>query len=370
VLTGVGAAGVLFAAPWGWTGSLTAAAIVGAGAVGAAMLGRGEREQRQTLERYVHSHRRFSAELAPVWSAQIETSRSHMETAISSLTQRFAGIVERLDQSMKASNLAASSTTDGEQGLVAVFDRGSKDLHGVLDSLRQAMSTNRAMHEEVQSLHRFIAELQEMAHGVAHIAQQTNLLAINAAIEAARAGEAGRGFAVVAQEVRKLSALSGDTGRRMTAKVELIGGAINGARDSAAQSARREAASMAASENTINKVLGELRGVADALTASADVLKNESVGIQGEVGEALVQLQFQDRVSQILSHVKLNIERVPDCMGQHEAAFLASGELQPVLPDVLLAELESTYAMAEERQAHGGGGKSAAAPAEIEVTFF
>jgi len=368
------AGGIATWAASGWNGW---ALLVGAGlTVAGALFDRRQatlrRQQRDATRAYLAGTERLGRELLPVWGGHIESSRAQMETAISALAERFGGIVDKLDQAMRASNLAAGSMQDGDQGLVAVFANSSKELNGVLDSLRAAMASNGAMHQEVQSLSRFVSELQQMAAEVATIASQTNLLAINAAIEAAHAGETGRGFSVLAQEVRKLSAMSGETGRRMAEKVSLIGDAIATARRSADASAEREAASIAACETTISSVLGGFHEVTDALVASADVLKRESVGIQGEIGEALVQLQFQDRVSQVMSHVRQNIEQVPTQLARGLEAYERDGVLQPVDSAALLAELEKTYAMADERQLHSShsGGAAKAADATEEITFF
>jgi len=239
----------------------------------------------------------------------------------------------------------------------------------VLDSLRTAMASNGVMREEVQNLHRFVDELRQMAAEVANIAAQTNLLAINAAIEAAHAGETGRGFSVLAQEVRKLSAMSGETGKRMADKVSLVADAIANARRSADASATREAASITGCEASISGVLDGFRGVTEALSESADVLKRESLGIQAEVGEALVQLQFQDRVSQVMTHVRQNMAKLPEQLEQSRIGYERDGVLVAVDSRALLAELEKTYAMAEERTTHGGGG-AAGAPKDEEITFF
>ena len=317
---------------------------------------------------FVASADQLGQDVLPVWAAHIENSRHQMESAVAALTQRFAGIVDRLDQTLRASGHG------DDIGLASAFAHSKDELGAVLDSLKDAMASNTAMNSEVQSLSRFVAELQQMAAEVADIAQQTNLLAINAAIEAAHAGEGGRGFAVLAQEVRKLSALSGATGQRMADKVGVIGEAIRVAREAAQVSAKREAASARASEGAITGVLERFRGVTEAMEASTEALKQQSAGIQVEIVEALVQLQFQDRVSQRMTHVRHNIERLPDLLAESRRRFDASGALAPVDAKVLLDELEGSYAMADERATHADSASreapAAAAPALEEVTFF
>jgi methyl-accepting chemotaxis protein len=201
-----------------------------------------------------------------------------------------------------------------------------------------------------------------MAADVASIAWQTNLLALNAAIEAARAGEAGRGFAVVATEVRMLSNRSADAGKHIAQQVSRISAAIAATCEAAGASMRDETRAVQASEQMIGNVLSSLRGVTDALVQSSDLLQRESSGIQAEVADALVQLQFQDRVSQILAHVQQNIARLPSYLGEDL-------QLQPLDARPLLAELESTYAMAEERTLHTSTPQPALQQAE-EITFF
>jgi methyl-accepting chemotaxis protein len=370
ILLGIaGSAAAIACGGFGWVSVPAAVLLCAAGAALGLHAGSSRERYRASIQSYMIERQQFGDSLAPVWSGQIELSMAQMENAVSALTQRFSGIVDKLDQAVRTSSSATASVEDGHAGLVAVFTTSEKELGEVVASLKSAMAGKAAMLEKIRSLEQFITDLKGMAAEVAQIAAQTNLLAINASIEAARAGEMGRGFGVVAREVRMLSNMSGETGKRIAERVNLISNAIVTTSNAAGESMERDRVSTTASEAAIASVLAGFKEVTDALVQSSNLLKEESIGIKAEVGEALVQLQFQDRVSQIMSHVKRNIERFPEFLQQNSREFDRDGVLQPLDASALLAELASTYAMAEERAIHGGQNTAQQQDSE-EITFF
>ncbi|MHA7853820.1 methyl-accepting chemotaxis protein [Marinobacter shengliensis] len=308
-----------------------------------------------------HSHvvkaqSRLGAELLPVWGQQIDTVRSQTEHAVVDLSRCFSHLATEL---RNATNMASDVASSLEGGVGSSFGRADTELQSVLSSLRAALDERDGLLRQINGLDTFVDELDNMAQDVAKIAGQTNLLALNAAIEAARAGEQGRGFAVVADEVRKLSQLSADTGERISTKVGFIGDSIRSAVAAAQASSGRDGDSVRASEAIIERVLVDFRGRGSSLVASAESLRKTSADIQQEVEDALVQLQFQDRTSQILSHVGTSIEKVAASMGAEEV----------VCVDTIMSEMEASYAMAEERNNHHHKGM-ATSVASGDITFF
>jgi methyl-accepting chemotaxis protein len=222
----------------------------------------------------------------------------------------------------------------------SLFSKSEQDLNALIETQQASMGNMESMLSKVQGLDRFIAELHDMAADVARIAQQTNLLALNAAIEAARAGDLGRGFAVVAKEFRMLSQQSGDTGRKIAEKVNTISAAITETCTVVRDAVVAEDGSLQAVHTTINRVLGDFKGVTEVFQRSSNLLQDESMSIQAEVNNALVQLQFQDRVSQIMMQVLKNMDRMPEALQQQHDDYLQTRILQPLDPVEMLGELK------------------------------
>ncbi|KTC16433.1 methyl-accepting chemotaxis protein [Pseudomonas viridiflava] len=302
----------------------------------------------------------------PIWAKQVESSRQQTETAIVELTSRFTGISERLQETVQASQQAAGEL-DGQNadGALKVLAQSDSELSQVIDSLKATQASRDETLTQVRSLTAYTGELRTMAADVAAIAAQTNLLALNAAIEAARAGEAGRGFAVVADAVRSLSSKSSETGQQMSAKVDIINNAITQLVQAASSGADQDSHSVAESEQSIQHVLQRFQSITGRLAESADLLKQESYGIRDEMTEVLVSLQFQDRVSQILTHVRDNIDSLHTHLQQSSQS---PDEAVAINAREWLARMESTYATDEQRRTHRG--ESAAQQNSQEITFF
>lgn len=303
----------------------------------------------------------FCTSTVPIWGRQIETARAETEESITALAQRFSGIAKCLSGGTTASQRDSSGIGD-ENGAINVIKTSERELKTLIDTLKTAQHARDAVFDEIRGLSHYTEELRKMATDVAAIAAQTNLLALNAAIEAARAGESGRGFAVVADEVRKLSSLSSETGKKMSEKVNVINAAMVGACKVAEEASAHDAQSIKNSESTVQNVIGRFGGVATRLSESTEILQktNNSIGV--EVNEMLVSLQFQDRVSQILAHVRADMQKLETHLQE------TKGGTRHIDAHEWLSEMYLSYATEEQRLNHGST-QMKTAPKQ-EITFF
>ncbi len=306
----------------------------------------------------------LASQVLVVWAKQIDVSRKRMDEAFVALTSRFSEIVHRLNDAVNASRTAvgASSEQSSENGLVSMLSSSENRLNTIVTALNEARQDKEDLLNETRKMVEVIHELKLMAAEVEGIADQTNLLALNAAIESARAGEAGRSFAVVADEVRKLSTRAGENGKRINGKVEMINRAILASTAMVESSVERDTRSLEFSMAKIREVLDEFGAAAKGLEESTGLLQRESERITVEVSDALIQLQSQDRVNQVLMHVQANIDQLCGKL------VTPHGPLQ--LEDVaaVAGALRSSYTMEEELTNHGGGASAQTKTAEI--TFF
>ncbi len=298
------------------------------------------------------------SESLPIWAKQIQSARHQTEDAVVALTARFEGIVHRLDRAL--------GTVGAESGTRAIAEdaaEGERHLAEVIEALKLIQQSRNALAQDIRALVSHADELRKMSSDVESIAFQTNMLALNAAIEAAHAGAAGKGFGVVAHEVRALSEAARNTGKRITNTVGLISTALLEIGTKNERVSTRDQQAVADSQEHIRTVLDRFTQRTTHLAEAAHNSQKASEAIKNEVCESLVQLQFQDRVGQILQHVVDSMQQADELPAAAEPGDNVQEHVQRHLD-----KMARTYTTEEQRRLHRGLESQVIAPQE--VTFF
>ncbi|MGD8591131.1 MAG: methyl-accepting chemotaxis protein [Chromatiales bacterium] len=320
------------------------------------------------LNEYIRELERIPLELFPILSRHIESTRRLTEQSITNLTERFSDLVVQLNQVVDASK---HTEMEGGSVIRELFASSQRSLDEVVVDLDELLRREESMLGQVKGMAEFTDELDGMAQGVRSVAEQINVLALNAAIEAARAGQQGRGFAVVADEVRKLAASSAGTGELIGGKVGEITRSMNHTLELAERSKGFDDELVDKTEQTIEQVLKMLEETVKVLNADAVSLRNNSENISNKISAMLVDLQFQDRVSQVLQHVLDSMARTETSITEISQQSQDTRSASLLRIDTLLEAMLQEYSTHEEIQHHQKGeSQKSASRSESDLTFF
>ena len=252
----------------------------------------------QALQNMVGSLRRSTSEISEAVNllgaaaneimtatAQIAAGTAETAAAISQTTST----VEQVRQAAQLSNTKAEDVSSRAQGVAQVSRQGNQ-------ALDEASGGMRNINQEMESLATTMVFLSEQGQSIGGIiatvtdlADQSNLLAVNAAIEAARAGEQGKGFAVVAQEIKNLA----DQSKQATTEVRTILSDIQKATSAAVMATEQVSKAVDAGAKQFAQAGEAIRTLADSTTEAAQaatqiaVSSHEQVVGMDQVGVAM-----------------------------------------------------------------------------------
>lgn len=214
---------------------------------------------------------------------------SHQQDAKSN---QAAAAVEQLVTSIISIAQSAEHVQHQSQESLNRAQAGNRSLTGLLTEMDVVESAVKQMAESVNEFVRNTEAINTMTQEVKDIAEQTNLLALNAAIEAARAGEQGRGFAVVADEVRKLAEKSSRSASEIDAITEKL------------------TSQSVAVRKSITEGLSHLSSSQESVHSVANILQSTNGSVQ-EVGEGLDTIAVAtDQQRRVSGEVADNIEAI------------------------------------------------------------
>lgn len=355
------ALGVSAVAAPGWAISCAVSAV--AVAVGWAIIVlRGARGKRSALERAEQARaeaeltilraiddtltelvRQFSAQLGSI-QEEVGRVQSLVGQAIGQLTASFQGLhkgtaaQQELALSITAKVAEAGGNSVGFDDFVA---NTSSVMERVVESVVHNSKLGMELVELTEGIARHTKDVQGILSEIGAISKQTNLLALNAAIEAARAGEAGRGFAVVADEVRDLSSRTSQFSQQINGLMQSMQEAVVATEEAIKKMASQDMTFALESKQRIEEIIAVTHRMSRERAKAVETMGAVAQDLDSEVNRAVVALQFQDIVAQLMGHVQRRVAAL-------EAVMRHLAQMAHALPADVADPLAASAALKRE----------------------
>ncbi len=253
-------------------------------------------------------------------SGDMVEAAGRQREAVDMVSTAFHEMVATANEVARSCSQAAESADSGQQQA----REGQQQIDAAVQSVDRLSQEIEQSAQSMQQLERDSNDIQSILGTIRSIAEQTNLLALNAAIEAARAGEQGRGFAVVADEVRALAKRTADS----TAEID---GLLGNLAQRTSQVAQQMHASLEVSQQSVSRI-GMARTSFGQIRESVDVIRDMNTQIATAAEE---QHQVAEDINRHISQIHGDAQLVAELASaaRHDSESLAglSNELDSLV---------------------------------------
>ncbi len=236
--------------------------------------------------------------------AEIEHVSTILDNAMATLIASFTDLATKArEQQHVTTALTSRRFSEGDAsagGVEALLDR----IEATYTAMRAYIESSESKHglsQTAGALATRLATIIGVLSEAADLGERTKMLALNASIEAARAGSAGRGFAVIATEVRKLSDKSYEFHAQVRALLAELRTDIGAIENEMIELSKVDVSFISQSRETIGALATEIRAIDRATTVASSTLESMTRTIESDVHAAVINLQFHDLASQLLT---------------------------------------------------------------------
>ena len=209
---------------------------------------------------------------------------------------------------------------EGDKSLKNVSAKLSGDIKNIDGLIARFDSISSSYKSDMKVIENTVADVNTATEDITDLADQTNILAINASIEAARVGDKGKGFAVIASEVQSLAAHSKDIAERINNLIAATGQTVDESFSRQSEHITNAIEQMKQSQGFLSSMSDSLSDQVNGVVEGIKDSEQLSDSVTRSLDEVITSMQFQDITRQVLEHViSLMTEIETECRNEFSA---------------------------------------------------